>query len=174
MMTDMLKSVMEPGGTGAGGNVPNCIVAGKTGTTNSVKDLWFCGYSRYYTTTVWMGYDYPKEMSGGNVAMSIFKEFMTHMHEGLKEVDFPKYSGATGTQKETAEQLQESTEMQSEEMTSETNSQNAYTDEYMQQENSDTQNTSSGQEIETTQNPQIDQDATTVTDPDASIDVDNG
>ena len=64
--------------------------------------------------------------------------------------------------------------MQSEEMTSETNSQNAYTDEYMQQENSDTQNTSSGQEIETTQNPQIDQDATTVTDPDASIDVDNG
>lgn len=174
MMTDMLKSVMEPGGTGAGGNVPNCIVAGKTGTTNSVKDLWFCGYSRYYTTTVWMGYDYPKEMSGGNVAMSIFKEFMTHMHEGLKEVDFPKYSGTTGTQKETDEQLQESTEMQSEEMTSETNSQNAYTDEYMQQENSDTQNTSSGQEIKTTQNPQIDQDATTVTDPDASIDVDNG
>lgn len=31
------------------------IIAGKTGTTNDYKDAWFCGYSRYYTTSVWVG-----------------------------------------------------------------------------------------------------------------------
>ena len=35
--------------------------AGKTGTTNENKDGWFVGYTRYYTTSVWVGYDMPKE-----------------------------------------------------------------------------------------------------------------
>ena len=38
--------------------------AGKTGTTNSSKDTWFCGYTRYYTTAVWVGYDTPRSMPG--------------------------------------------------------------------------------------------------------------
>ena len=56
MMTDMLRTVVTSG-TGVGAEPSNAIVAGKTGTTNSNKDAWFCGYSQYYTTAIWMGYD---------------------------------------------------------------------------------------------------------------------
>ncbi len=38
----------------------NC--AGKTGTTNDEKDLYFCGYTPYYTSAVWVGYDIPKSL----------------------------------------------------------------------------------------------------------------
>ena len=88
MMTQMLKTVVKSG-TGAVADVQNAIVAGKTGTTNSSKDVWFCGYSKYYTTAVWVGYDYPKEMSGINYNVnSIFRDFMTGVHENLPIVDF--------------------------------------------------------------------------------------
>ena len=65
-------------------------IAGKTGSTNSDKDLWFCGYSPYYTTAVWMGYDYPEQIHGGNATTIIFREFMTQIHEGLVHKSFPQ------------------------------------------------------------------------------------
>ena len=55
-MTDVLKSVVT-GGTGVGAKVPNVDTAGKTGTTSLNKDGWFCGYTPYYTTAVWVGRD---------------------------------------------------------------------------------------------------------------------
>ena len=59
MLTDILKGTLtESYGTGRGLALENGIpAAGKTGTTNSSKDTWFCGYTRYYTTAVWVGYD---------------------------------------------------------------------------------------------------------------------
>ena len=36
--------------------------AGKTGTTNDLKDGWFCGFTRYYTTSVWVGCDIPEKV----------------------------------------------------------------------------------------------------------------
>lgn len=97
MMTDMMKTVVESG-TGKSAKPQNAIVAGKTGTTNSNKDAWFCGFSKYYTTTVWMGYDYPKEISNSGIcANAIFKQFMTEIHKDLTPIDFTKYSISGGS-----------------------------------------------------------------------------
>ena len=105
----MLREVVLSG-TGTSANVENAVVAGKTGTTNASKDVWFCGYSKYYTTTVWAGYDYPKEMSGVNSRVNaIFKDFMTAVHTNLPVTDFSTVTQQT-TQPETTAAVQEETE----------------------------------------------------------------
>ena len=88
-MTEVLQTVVNGGGTGGAAAVDGWEIAGKTGSTNSDKDLWFCGYSPYYTTAVWMGYDYPEQIHGGNATTIIFREFMTQIHEGLVHKSFP-------------------------------------------------------------------------------------
>lgn len=93
MMTDVLKGVLnEPFGTGRSLKLNNGqIAAGKTGTTNNSKDIWFCGYTSYYTTAVWVGYDTPRAMpgySGSSLTGQIWKNFMNKLHEGKKAKDF--------------------------------------------------------------------------------------
>ena len=61
MMTDVLKGVITTG-TGKGLGLGDMPCAGKTGTTNDHKDGWFVGYTRYYTTSVWVGYDMPRKL----------------------------------------------------------------------------------------------------------------
>ncbi len=93
MMTDMLRSVMLEG-TGRSLNIDGVTVAGKTGTTNDNKDGWFAGYSRYYTTSVWVGYDMPKKLSslqGASYPGRIWKSFMEKAHEGLEDLEFIPY-----------------------------------------------------------------------------------
>ncbi len=93
MMTDVLKDVLsEDYGTGHslqldGGH----IGAGKTGTTNSNKDVWFCGYTKYYTTVIWAGYDTPREMpgiTGASLPGVIWKDYMDKIHTELEPADF--------------------------------------------------------------------------------------
>ena len=60
MMTDVLKGVITSG-TAHGLGLGSMPAAGKTGTSNDQKDGWFVGYTRYYTTSVWVGYDMPKK-----------------------------------------------------------------------------------------------------------------
>lgn len=95
MMTDVLKGVFnESYGTARalklnGGQ----ITAGKTGTTNSSKDVWFCGYSAYYTTVVWCGYDTPRAMPGtygATLSGTIWKNYMNQIHAKLTPKDFEK------------------------------------------------------------------------------------
>lgn len=93
MMTDVLKGVFnESYGTGRKLKLENGqICAGKTGTTNSSKDVWFCGYTKYYTTVVWTGYDTPRAMpgaSGASIPGVIWKDYMDKIHEKLKPQDF--------------------------------------------------------------------------------------
>ena len=93
MMTDVLKGVFnESYGTGRKLKLENGqICAGKTGTTNSSKDVWFCGYTKYYTTVVWAGYDTPRAMpgaSGASIPGVIWKDYMDKIHEKLKPQDF--------------------------------------------------------------------------------------
>ena len=93
MMTDVLKGVFnESYGTGRKLNLDNGqICAGKTGTTNSSKDVWFCGYTKYYTTVVWAGYDTPRAMpgaSGASIPGVIWKDYMDDIHKKLKPEDF--------------------------------------------------------------------------------------
>ena len=93
MMTDMLVSVMQEG-TGKGLALDNMPCAGKTGTTNDNKDGWFAGYTSYYTTCVWVGYDMPKELpglSGASYPGAIWKTFMEQIHQGLAPVNFNPY-----------------------------------------------------------------------------------
>ena len=107
LMTDVLKGVFkEPYGTGRALKLENKqICAGKTGTTNSSKDVWFCGYTKYYTTVVWAGYDTPRAMpgaSGAAISGKIWKNYMDKIHTKLEPLDFympeticlAKYDGA--------------------------------------------------------------------------------
>lgn len=92
MVTDILKGTMNsPYGTGRGLGLKNMPAAGKTGTTNSSKDTWFCGYTRYYTAAVWVGYDRPRAMPGvygATYAGKIWRDLMNRVHEGLEPEDW--------------------------------------------------------------------------------------
>ncbi len=93
LMTDVLKGVFQESyGTGHRLQMANKqICAGKTGTANSGKDVWFCGYTRYYTTVVWAGYDTPRPMpgaTGASVTGGIWKKYMDSIHKKLEPLDF--------------------------------------------------------------------------------------
>lgn len=90
MVTDILKGVLTEG-TGRGLGLGAMPAAGKTGTTNSSKDTWFCGYTRYYTTAVWVGYDIPRAMPGvfgSTYAGRIWKQVMEPLHADLTPWDW--------------------------------------------------------------------------------------
>ena len=96
-MTDILEGVLIRG-TGRGYKLSNMPSAGKTGTTNANKDGWFVGYTPYYTTSVWVGYDIPKALSGltgGSYPLRIWNSFMTNIHEGFETVPFPSYTSSS-------------------------------------------------------------------------------
>lgn len=93
MMTDVLTGVMIRG-TGKGLGLDNMPSAGKTGTTNQKKDGWFVGYTPYYTTGVWVGYDMPRKLDklyGASYPGSIWKQYMNAIHQGLETLDFMPY-----------------------------------------------------------------------------------
>lgn len=69
-----------------GANGTHIDVCGKTGTTASMKDRWFCGYTNYYTAAVWCGYDQPEVISltndYSNPAARLWKKVMQPLHTG--------------------------------------------------------------------------------------------
>ena len=92
-MTDVLKTTMT-NGTGSPVQLSNIISAGKTGSTNESKDGWFAGYTKYYTTVVWAGYDSPKpveDLYGSTYPGRIWKQYMDEIHIGLENKDFDVY-----------------------------------------------------------------------------------
>ena len=98
MMTDVLTGVLVSG-TGKKYQVDNAICAAKTGTTNENKDVWLCGYSRYYTTAVWVGYDMPLEIDdgvGNTLAGYVWQSFMEEIHEGLEKKSFEDFEIVDG------------------------------------------------------------------------------
>lgn len=99
-MADSMKgnrSYARPGAslnsTSARANIPNMANAGKSGTTTSNNDLWFVGYTPYYTAGIWCGYDNNQKMSSWNEGTSfhkdIWKKIMTRVHDGLPDPGFP-------------------------------------------------------------------------------------
>ena len=67
LLTEAMESVVTSG-TGTACKLSNGMVAaGKTGTTSSEYDLWFCGYTPYLTASIWTGYDENKSLSGDQV-----------------------------------------------------------------------------------------------------------
>lgn len=94
-MTDILEGVLNSSaGTAKGlkwSSASDVAAAAKTGTTNDNNVAWFCGYTPYYTISVWVGYDYPKSVKGlwGNIYPAyIWKEAMLYMIDGKDEADF--------------------------------------------------------------------------------------
>lgn len=92
MMTDMMQQTFkENGGAGNKYQTDKQIYVGKTGTTNDTKDVWFCGYSAYYTTAIWIGYDTPREMENMQSATyptKIWIDFMQDLHKNLAPKEF--------------------------------------------------------------------------------------
>ena len=86
---DYCLSGVITSGTGSGAKISGHNVAGKTGTTSSSKDRWFCGYTSYYTAAIWCGYDQPEVIkltnSSGNPAAKLFSQVMTPVHENLEK-----------------------------------------------------------------------------------------
>lgn len=90
LMTDVLKTVVESG-TGKSFRLSNMNEqAGKTGTTNSKRDLWFCGYTPSYTMSVWVGDDTPKEQNNVTEQGKIWNEMMTILNEGKSDETFER------------------------------------------------------------------------------------
>jgi len=75
-------------GTGTEAKVRGITTAGKTGTTTSNKDRWFCGFTGYYTAAVWCGFDQPEAISPtrvNNPSAVLFKKVMDPLHAGKED-----------------------------------------------------------------------------------------
>ncbi|HZD68763.1 MAG TPA: transglycosylase domain-containing protein [Actinomycetes bacterium] len=103
-VTLALKGVVD-GGTATRAQLPNCQVAGKTGTTNNAIDARFVGYTSDLVTSVWMGYENRDpnkpgkplrnlhgfgEVSGGTLPAIVWRDFMRKATEGLPCQPFPQ------------------------------------------------------------------------------------
>nr|WP_294491351.1 PBP1A family penicillin-binding protein [uncultured Mediterraneibacter sp.] len=88
LLTSAMEDVVN-GGTGSSAKLDNMATAGKTGSTNDYADRWFCGYTPYYTASIWGGYDENKPMSGmGSWHLRIWNAIMERIHDGLEYKDF--------------------------------------------------------------------------------------
>lgn len=100
----MVDVVTASGGTGARVNFGGMAIAGKTGTSTDNRDLWFAGYTPYYTCTVWTGYDNSVGMSSNKsndetaVAKTLWRAVMKRVHENLPNEQFPMPSGIVQAQ----------------------------------------------------------------------------
>ena len=86
IMTNLMQSVVTSG-TGGRARALGRPVAGKTGTTNDMKDAWFVGYVPQLVAGVWVGYDQERSLgysgSGGQAAAPIWTEFMQRALAGV-------------------------------------------------------------------------------------------
>lgn len=96
IVTDMLRGVLQPGGTaGFLAAQINRPAAGKTGTTQNYRDAWFVGYTPQLSAAVYVGYDLPKStgQTGGGIAAPIWGSFIEKALANAPKDDFPPASG---------------------------------------------------------------------------------
>lgn len=99
LITDAMKDVITSG-TGKKARLSSKMpVAGKTGTTSNNYDFWFCGFTPYYTASVWMGYDVNTEFNNDPAYhKTMWAKIMDAVIEAEGQstaVDFDKPSGIT-------------------------------------------------------------------------------
>ncbi len=89
LLTSAMTSVVDEG-TGTAAKLSNMPVAGKTGTSDHDVDLWFCGFTPYYTCTVWGGYDENKSLTNIDTTyrFRIWRSIMSRVHENLAYQEF--------------------------------------------------------------------------------------
>ncbi len=110
-LVSILQGVVERG-TGRQARIPGHTIAGKTGTTNDVKDVWFVGFSKNLIAGVYLGYDTPKPLgkgAGSHMAANAFADFMNvalaneknqpfAVPDGLKFVRVNRSNGVAATE----------------------------------------------------------------------------
>lgn len=90
LLTSAMEDVVKRG-TGTGVRLDNMHVAGKTGTTEGYNDVWFAGFTPYYTCTAWAGYDDFAKLPQGEYRsyhQRLWKKIMQRIHENLTDTDF--------------------------------------------------------------------------------------
>ena len=108
VMTKMLQNVVSSGTASRITLDQKVNCAGKTGTTNDNKDLYYCGFTPYYVGACWFGYDIPKSLYkfNSNPAMLVWDKVMDRVHqrhfeaskngtEKLRTFDFSKLKAVT-------------------------------------------------------------------------------
>lgn len=103
LLTDALKDSMignrkfarpgaGPGSTSTRAKLENMSCAGKSGTTTGNNDIWFVGFTPYYTAGIWSGYDLNQKLSshteGTSYHKDIWRKIMTRVHEGMSDPGF--------------------------------------------------------------------------------------
>ena len=100
LLTSAMQDVVTSG-TGGSVNFGGMAIAGKTGTTSDNKDVWFSGFTPYYTATTWTGYDNNVSLSSSaerNLSKTLWRAVMSRIHENLPEKTFPMASGIVTAQ----------------------------------------------------------------------------
>lgn len=94
LLTDAMEDVVTSG-TGGSVNFGNMAIAGKTGTTSDYNDVWFAGYTPYYTATTWAGFDNNAKLTGSekNLAKVLWRAVMSKIHEELPNQSFNRPAG---------------------------------------------------------------------------------
>lgn len=94
LLTDAMVDVVEKG-TGGAVKFNDMSIAGKTGTTTKYKDVWFAGFTPYYTATTWTGYDNNISLvkSEQSLSKTLWRQVMSQIHENLPNKSFDQPSG---------------------------------------------------------------------------------
>ena len=85
LLTSAMQDVVSQG-TGSAAAVSGVSLAGKSGTTNEMKDVWFIGFSSEYTCGIWGGYDDNDAQSNGTYVKKIWQKIMQEAHKGVETV----------------------------------------------------------------------------------------
>ena len=96
LLTSAMEDVVTKG-TGTACRLDRMPVAGKTGTTENYNDLWFVGYTPYYTCAVWSGYDNnePLPEYARTFHQNLWKKVMNRVNAGLETRDFTMPASVT-------------------------------------------------------------------------------
>jgi len=99
MMSDLMRSTFEPGGTAAGARWMGFTktAGGKTGTYNKYTDAWFVGFTPSFVAGVWVGFDEKINMgrkaTGAHMALPIWAGFMKEVTRGRPDEPFVRPAG---------------------------------------------------------------------------------
>jgi penicillin-binding protein 1A len=84
---DQLMRAVVTRGTGRRADIPGVPVLGKTGTTSSYRDAWFCGFTGNYVAAVWLGnddYTPTRTITGGTLPATVWQKFMAYAHTNVE------------------------------------------------------------------------------------------
>ena len=93
LMNELMKGAIREGTGRRALSLDRSDIAGKTGTTNNFRDAWFSGFNKDVVTSVWVGFDVPRDLgskeSGARAALPIWIDYMATALEGKPETALP-------------------------------------------------------------------------------------